>query len=205
MTIHMNATAQHAVAPTAIRQQSGFELFCAFSQIALSGFGGVLPIAYRALVEKRNWLTAAEFAEFLGLSQMLPGPTICNIGLMVGHKFGGTWGALCALAGLIVLPFLAVIALGVCYEHVGEITLVQNALKGMGAVAAGLILGTAAKMALKMFHDTMQQRIRASQVALVSLASAGIAVLEWELIYVFGLLAIGGTSLFYVIGNKHGQ
>ncbi|WP_151633425.1 chromate transporter [Noviherbaspirillum aerium] len=201
----MNITAQAAIASPAIRKLSGFELFWAFSQIALSGFGGVLPFAYRGLVEQRNWLTASEFAEYLGLSQMLPGATICNVALMVGHKFNGIRGAFCALAGMIFFPFLLVIALGVGYQYFGELTPVKNALKGMGAVAAGLILGTAAKMALKILQETLQRPIRASQVGLAGLAFAGISVLEWKLIYVFGLLAIGGTSLFYVIGRKHGQ
>src|SRR4051812_44615876 len=100
---------------------TGYDLFAAFSRIALSGFGGVLPFAYRGLVEKRGWLTASEFAEFLGLSQMLPGPTICNVALMVGHKYGATRGALAALAGLIVFPFLLVIALGALYQRYGDL------------------------------------------------------------------------------------
>ncbi len=33
------------------------EIFLAFSQLALSGFGGVLPWAHRTLVEKKGWLT----------------------------------------------------------------------------------------------------------------------------------------------------
>ena len=40
---------------------SPLQLFIAFSQMALSGFGGVLPFAYRALVERRRWLSAEEF------------------------------------------------------------------------------------------------------------------------------------------------
>ena len=50
---------------------SSYALFTAFSRIALSGFGGVLPFAYRGLVEKREWLSATEFAEFRAFSQII--------------------------------------------------------------------------------------------------------------------------------------
>ena len=61
-------------------------IFLVFSKLALMGFGGVMPFAYRALVEQRKWLTAEEFAQYLASSQMLPGPTICNVSLMVGNR-----------------------------------------------------------------------------------------------------------------------
>jgi chromate transporter len=176
----------------------GYALFRAFSQIALSGFGGVLPFAYRGLVEKREWLSPAEFAEFLGLSQMLPGPTICNVALMVGHKYGGTRCALSALAGLIVFPFLLVIALGVLYQRYGDLAIVRDALHGMAAVAAGLIFATSAKMAIAMYRKKERVERRVVQTALGLLALVGLGLLGWRLIWVFGSLAAAGTLYFYL-------
>ena len=68
------------------------ELFIAFSQLALSGFGGVLPWAHRALVERRGWLTQREFVETLALGQLLPGPNIGNMAVMIGYRFAGYAG-----------------------------------------------------------------------------------------------------------------
>ena len=48
------------------------ELFLRFTQVALSGFGGVMPFARRMLVEDRRWLSAEEFADILSLCQLLP-------------------------------------------------------------------------------------------------------------------------------------
>jgi chromate transporter len=177
-------------------------LFRAFSRIALTGFGGVLPFAYRGLVEKRAWLSPAEFAEFLGLSQMLPGPTICNVALMVGHKYAGTRGALAALAGMIVFPFLLVIALGALYQHYGNLPAVRDALHGMAAIAAGLVLATAVKMAIAMYRNREPIRRQVLQTGLLLLAFVGLALLGWRLIGVFGLLAVIGTPLFYWLRDK---
>jgi chromate transporter len=188
--------------PASDLRVSSYALFTAFSRIALSGFGGVLPFAYRGLVEKREWLSASEFAEFLAFSQMLPGPTICNVALMVGDKYGGTRGAFAALAGMIVFPFLLVIALGVLYQRYGDLAAVRNALGGMAAVAAGLIFATAVKMGTAMYRKKEHAVKRAVQTALLLLAFAGMGLLGWRLIWVFGVLAPAGTFLFYVMRDK---
>src|SRR5436309_15775697 len=61
--------------------------------MALSGFGGVLPFAYRHLVERRRWLTPEDFTKLLAASQVMPGPTICNLSVMFGYRSAGIGGA----------------------------------------------------------------------------------------------------------------
>jgi chromate transporter len=198
----MNTTQTSTAASLSAAQVSAPELFLAFSLIALSGFGGVLPFAYRGLVEKRAWLSAAEFAEFLGLSQMLPGPTICNVALMVGYKYDGVRGALSALAGMIVLPFLLVIALGAAYQQYGDLAAVRHALNGMAAVAAGLIFATSVKMGVTMYRKNEPAARRTVQTGLLLLAFAGLGLLGWRLIWVFGALVPIGTFLFYLMRGQ---
>ncbi|MCU6502188.1 chromate transporter [Rugamonas sp. A1-17] len=178
-------------------------IFLVFSRLALMGFGGVMPFAYRALVEQHKWLTAEEFAKYLATSQMLPGPTICNVALMVGNRYAGTSGALAALAGMIAGPFMVVIALGVMYQRFGEIDMFRHAIRGMAAVAAGLILATAVKMAKSMFAkaDWRANRPRL-QVALLALAFIGLGLLQWQLALVFCVLAPLGTAATYLVGEE---
>jgi len=180
-----------------------FSIFLVFSKLSLAGFGGVLPFAYRALVERERWLTAEEFAEFLAFSQVLPGPTICNVALMVGNRYAGTRGALAALAGMIVIPFLIVIALGMVYQTYGNLEVFRNALNGMAAVATGLILATAVKMGLALFRKNgLRNKRSAFQIALLVLAFIGLGVLKWRLLLVFGILAPLGTMVFYLMGGR---
>ena len=134
-------------APAAERPKIGpLDLFLAFSQLALSGFGGVLPWAHRTLVERKGWLTQREFVDTLALGQLLPGPNIGNMAVMIGYRFAGYAGAAAAFAGLVGGPFLLMIALGLLYRSYGALPLVQHALSGMSAVAAGLVLATGLKM-----------------------------------------------------------
>lgn len=178
-------------------------IFLVFSKLGLMGFGGVMPFAYRALVEQHKWLTAEEFAKYLATSQMLPGPTICNVALMVGNRYAGTRGALAALGGMIAGPFMVVIALGVVYQRFGEIEMFRHAIRGMAAVAAGLILATAVKMAKAMFAKAdWRERRTLLQVALLALAFVGLGLLQWQLALVFCVLAPLGTGATYLVGEK---
>ncbi len=68
------------------------ELFFGFFKLGLIGFGGVLPLARRMVVEDRKWLTGEEFTELLGLCQFLPGGNIINMAVAIGSKFQGGRG-----------------------------------------------------------------------------------------------------------------
>ena len=68
------------------------ELFRVFNRLALQGFGGVLPIAHRELVERERWLDDTQFAELLTVCQVLPGPNIINMGLILGDRHFGVRG-----------------------------------------------------------------------------------------------------------------
>jgi chromate transporter len=176
------------------------ELFIAFSQLALSGFGGVMPFAYRALVERRKWLDAREFAGLLAIAQVMPGPTICNLSVMIGQRYAGFAGSCAALAGMVLGPGCIVVLLGVAWQHYGDLTAVKHALGGMSAVAIGLIFATGAKMGINLFKPeaakievatsspywSMQ---RFAQLVLCVLAFAGVGLLRWPLVAVVAGLA----------------
>lgn len=64
---------------------SRLALFLTFSRISLSSFGGAIFWARRELVERRCWLTEREFVDEFALGQLLPGPNVLNLTVMVGH------------------------------------------------------------------------------------------------------------------------
>jgi chromate transporter len=123
------------------------DLFFTFTWLALRGFGGVLPVAQAALVEEKKWLNLAQFRELLSFGQVLPGPNVCNLALMIGDRFFGLRGALVALAGMLAVPAVVVMSLALIYAQLNTIPMVRDAMDGMAAVAAGLMVGTAIKLA----------------------------------------------------------
>ena len=171
------------------RPASCTELFTAFTGLALQGFGGVLAVAQRVLCEDKRWLGKADFLETLALAQVMPGPTVCNLSLMIGDRYFGTRGAFAALAGMMALPLVIVLAATALYAQFASHPLVAGALRGMGAVAAGMIIGTALKLAAPLRGNPLGLPWTA---ALGSACFVAIALLRWPLPWVLpalGLLA----------------
>ncbi len=106
----------------------------------------MLPIAQRELVERERWLTREQFLEMLAVAQVLPGPNVVNLSLMFGDRAFGWRGGLAALGGMILAPWCVVMLLTLAYAHYAQHPMVAGALRGMGAVAAGLIFSTGVKL-----------------------------------------------------------
>lgn len=122
------------------------DLFVTFTVLALHGFGGVLPWAQRAIVEKKRWLAREEFVELLAFGQLLPGPNVVNLAIMIGDRYFGWRGALASLAGILLVPAVLVLSVFALYLQFSDHPLVGRAVIGMSAVAGGLILATAIKL-----------------------------------------------------------
>ena len=152
------------------------ELFVAFALIALCGFGGVLAWSRRMLVDERKWMTADEFNDAYALCQFLPGPNVVNLSVVFGRRIRGTVGAAVALVGLLGPPFVIVTLIGLVYARFGEVAALQRMLMGVAAAAAGLVLGTCAKMARPLLRDRLGV---APLIALATFASVG--VMRWPL------------------------
>jgi chromate transporter len=123
------------------------ELFIRFTQVGVSGFGGVMPWARRMLVEERHWLSDEEFSEALSLCQVLPGPNIVNMAVSVGTRFRGARGAIAAVLGLLCAPFAIILVLGAFFTHYADLPAVSAAFRGVSAAAAGLVVAMGLKMA----------------------------------------------------------
>lgn len=170
--------------PTSLR-----DLFWSFTWLALQGFGGVLAVVQRELVEKKQWLTREEFIEDWAVAQILPGPNVVNLSLMIGDRYFGLRGALVALAGMLTFPLLIVLALAAVFAGIADSPGVQGALRGMGAVAAGLIAATGLKLI-----GALKTNIMGTAVcwALAAMTFIAIAVLRWPLAWV--LLSLGAVA-----------
>lgn len=172
------------------RPRSLRELFVVFNRLSLQGFGGVLPIAQRELVERERWLGRAEFVELLSAGQVLPGPNVVNLALMFGDRHFGWRGALAAMAGMLLAPLAIVVTLAALYSRLAEIPAVAGALRGMGAVAAGLVIATGCRLLPTLKTNPLGR----TTVALVALATfAAMALARLPLAWV--VLGLGGASM----------
>jgi chromate transporter len=159
-------------------------LFSAFLKTSMYGFGGPIVWARRIIVEERRWLGDAEFADILSFCQFLPGPNVVSVTVCIGAKFRGPAGALAALAGFILVPWTVGFALGAFFLSYAQTAVLQGALRGVAAAAAGLIIATGIRLLLPHRH-------RPIALIFAALAFVGLAVLKLPLlIVVLGLVPL---------------
>ncbi len=189
-------------APRAV-PASLLDLFLTFSVLALQGFGGVLAVAQRELVERKGWLTREEFLDAYSVSQLLPGPNIVNMALMLGDRFFGWRGALAAIGGMLVAPLAIVLVLAASYGRFAEQPMVAGALRGMGAVAAGLMVAMAFKLIGGLRSNPMGTAVCLAFVLATVLA---VAVLRLPLVWVLcGLGGLGWCTARWVLWRRARQ
>jgi chromate transporter len=177
------------------RPASAADLFFTFNRLALQGFGGVLAVAQRELVERKRWLSRVQFVEMLALAQILPGPNVVNLALMLGDRFFGLRGAVAAVGGMLVVPLFIVMALTATYAEFSRLAAVSGALRGMGAVAAGLIIATAIRL-MSTLRTSSLGPVLAAVFAVLTFVT--IAWLRWPLVWVvagLGSVAVGAAWL----------
>ena len=172
--------------------RSPSELFKVFTGLALQGFGGVLPVAQRTLVEQQGWLGREQFLELLSVSQVLPGPNIVNLALILGDRHFGWRGALAASSGVLLAPLVLVLVLAALAQQLQGLAAVTDALRGMGVAAAGLVLSTALRLATGLRNNPLGLAVC---VAFIAMTVLGVGVLRWPLVWVILGLGLSAISL----------
>jgi chromate transporter len=171
------------------RPKSKTDLFVSFTVLALQGFGGVLAVVQREVVERKRWMTPAQFLEDWAVAQILPGPNVINFCLMIGGRHFGLPGALAALAGMLAAPTAVLLVLALAFGSVSDLDWAQGALRGMGAVAAGMIAATGIKLITALKFNPMGI---AACTAIMLGTFIGVSLLRWPLLWV--LLGIGSLA-----------
>lgn len=165
-------------------------LFLEFARMGLSGFGGVLPFVRRSVVERNRWLNDRDFVEILSLGQVLPGPNVINLALMLGLRFAGLRGAVAAFSGLVFVPMVVVLCVMGLYLRYQDVPQVRQMLAGMTAVAAGLVLSTGVKLA-----QSQPRSVRALVIGVAAFVAIG--WLRWPLLPVMAVLVPVALVLEY--------
>ena len=123
-----------------------------------------------------------QYAELLGLCQVLPGPNVGNVSTMIGDRFYGLTGSVLAVGGLMSGPLVVMLVLGLLYDRLGSIPWIDGAIGGVAAAAAGLFLGTALKMIERL-------RLTVAGLAILGLAFVAVGLLRWPMLWVVAVLA----------------
>jgi chromate transporter len=113
------------------------------------GFGGPVALVgymHRDLVERRGWISEAEYKEGLTLAQLMPGPLAAQLAIYLGYVHYGVLGATLVGVSFVLPSFLMVVALGWAYVRFGGLPWMQSAFYGVGGSVIGIIAISAYKL-----------------------------------------------------------
>lgn len=122
------------------------EIFAAFFRVGSLTLGGglaMLPFLRRELIAKRGWVSEEEFAAEFAMASSLPGTMVVNLALFCGAKLRGGRGAAAAFLGIVLPPFLFILAAAAFLFPYFKHPPVAAFLRGAAAAVAGLLAHTA--------------------------------------------------------------
>ncbi len=162
-----------------------------FTILALQGVGGVLAVVQHELVDRRKWMSKSQFIEEWSVAQVMPGPNVVNLCLMIGGKYFGIAGALAAVCGLLCGPLVVVLGIAILFGGIADNAMAQGALKGMGAVSAGLVIASGLKLSTTLPKNPMGLW---AAISFAVLSFAGVGIFRLPLAWV--LLGLGSSACF---------
>jgi chromate transporter len=127
-------------------------LFRSFGRIGVLSFGGPaaqISLMHDELVDRRGWLTEAQFLQALSFCMLLPGPEAMQLATYAGWKLRGVPGGLIAGLLFVVPGALVIMALALGYAHFGGVPLVQAAFLGIKAAVVVVVLQALLKLSRK--------------------------------------------------------
>ncbi|QYR21767.1 chromate transporter [Paenibacillus sp. sptzw28] len=127
-------------------------LFLFFLKLGTWGFGGPVALTgymYRDLVEKRGWISEADYKDGLALAQLAPGPLAAQLAIYLGYVHYRFLGATLVGFAFVIPSFFMVVALGWAYIRFGGITWMQAVFYAVGASVIGIIAFSAYKLTRK--------------------------------------------------------
>jgi len=122
-------------------------ILLAFFWLGVTSFGGnTAAWVYNRLVQRRHWVSDAEFLSGIALGRIMPGSGGVNLTVQIGQRLRGALGAGAAVLALLAGPLVIVVGLATAYGQIGESPTLQGALDGVAAAAIGLTFATGLKL-----------------------------------------------------------
>jgi chromate transporter len=129
------------------------QLFLTFLKVGAFAFGGgyaMLSLIGDSVLAY-GWMTEEELLNFAGVETVIPGPIAVNMATFIGYDQGGFLGALLATVGVVLPSFIIILIIAALIKNLMKYPAVNAFVTGMRPALGGLILATAATMALKVF------------------------------------------------------
>ncbi|GHW75674.1 chromate resistance protein-related protein [Vibrio cholerae] len=143
-----------------------FRTFFALGWVSFGGPAAHIGYFRHTFVEKLRWVSEQEYAQFVALSQFLPGPGSSQVGFAIGYHRGGLTGAWAAFLGFTLPSVLIMLLLAGLSSHLLDTPLFEQVIHGLKLLAIIVV----ADACLTMYRNFCQQRLTAGLCVLTAVA-----------------------------------
>ncbi|OFJ30013.1 chromate efflux transporter [Vibrio cholerae] len=143
-----------------------FRTFFALGWVSFGGPAAHMGYFRHTFVEKLRWVSEQEYAQFVALSQFLPGPGSSQVGFAIGYHRGGLAGAWAAFLGFTLPSVLIMLLLAGLSSHLLDTPLFEQVIHGLKLLAIIVV----ADACLTMYRNFCQQRLTAGLCVLTAVA-----------------------------------
>ncbi|EGR2590216.1 chromate efflux transporter [Vibrio cholerae] len=143
-----------------------FRTFFALGWVSFGGPAAHMGYFRHTFVEKLRWVSEQEYAQFVALSQFLPGPGSSQVGFAIGYHLGGLAGAWAAFLGFTLPSVLIMLLLAGLSSHLLDTPLFEQVIHGLKLLAIIVV----ADACLTMYRNFCQQRLTAGLCVLTAVA-----------------------------------
>lgn len=132
------------------------KLFVDFFKVSCFTFGGAYgAIALiRDMVLQNGWLSEAEIAYMIAVSESTPGPIMVNMATYIGSDQAGFLGSIVATVAVVLPAYLVILLVMGILKNTIRNPWVQAALRGLKPCVVGIVLATGLSMVIRnCFHE----------------------------------------------------
>ncbi len=109
------------------------------SMTANSGYA-MLGVIKNRFVDKYGWFSKEEMEDYIAMAQSCPGPIACSSTMIIGYRSCGIIGALAAVLGVILPPFIMMLLVTYFYNVISGNAYVRIFITGMQAGVCAMLL-----------------------------------------------------------------
>ena len=119
-----------------------YRLFLVTFSVSATTSGGhaITAVLKPIFIEKYHWISEDELLDLISIGQATPGSIAINVSVILGYRVAGFAGALVAMLGTSIPPFVMMLLVTIFYEKIVANELVTYFMNGMQAGVTALIL-----------------------------------------------------------------
>lgn len=181
-----------------------WKLFISTLYLSAFTFGGgyvIVTLMKKKFVDDYKWISEKEMLNFIAIAQSAPGAIAVNGAIVVGFKLAGLVGALVAVIGTVIPPFVIISLISFAYDAFRANIWISLMLEGMQAGVGAVVTAVSYEMAAGVVKEKDTMLILMMLVAFIANTIFNVNVI----IIILVSIVIGLVQSFFISRKENAQ